>query len=311
MASSAVRDYYQVLGVPRTANDKEIKSAYRRLARKYHPDLNPGDKSAEARFKELQSAYDVLSDPEKRKKYDQFGPNWENLERAQGAGGFANRTRTRTPFDFDQSGGGDFSDLFENLFGGLGGSGSRTRTGFRPRARPGQDTDHSIEVSLEEAFQGTTRVLEFPARAGGTPRRLEVKVPAGIKTGAKIRISGEGEAGIGGGPSGDLYLVVNVRPHGAFERKDDDVSSEVNLPLTTAMLGGEVQVPTLNGKSYRLRIPAETQNGQSFRMSGLGMPKAGGGFGDLYVRARIVLPTRLTPAERQLFEELQRLRGGS
>jgi DnaJ-class molecular chaperone len=155
------------------------------------------------------------------------------------------------------------------------------------------------------------RVLEFPARAGGTPRRLEVKVPAGVKSGAKIRISGEGEAGIGGGPSGDLYLVVNVRPHGIFERKDDDVSSEVNLPLTTAMLGGEVQVPTINGKSYRLRIPAETQNGQSFRMSGLGMPKAGGGFGDLYVRAKIVLPSRLTPAERQLFEELQRLRGGS
>jgi DnaJ-class molecular chaperone len=270
--------------------------------------LNPGDKTAEARFKELQAAYDVLSDPDKRKKYDQFGPNWENLERAQAAGGFANRTGGRTPFDFGE-GSGDFSDLFENIFGGFGSSGARTRTGFRPRARPGQDTEHPIEVSLEEAYHGTTRVLEFPARVNGAPRRLEVRVPAGIKTGARIRISGEGDAGIGGGPAGDLYLLVTVRPHGVFERKEDDLSSEVTVPLTTAMLGGEVQVPTLNGKSYRLRIPTETQNGQSFRMAGLGMSKTGGGFGDLYVRAKIALPTHLTPAERQLFEELQRLRG--
>src|SRR5712691_1660575 len=152
-------DYYQTLGVDREADVEEIRKAYRRLARKHHPDLNPGDKAAEARFKELQGAYDVLSDPDKRKKYDQFGPNWENAERAAGPGGFGNRPGSRAQYDFGE-GGGDFSDLFENLFGGLSGSGSRTRTGFRPRAQPGQDTEHTIEVSLEEAYHGTTRILE-------------------------------------------------------------------------------------------------------------------------------------------------------
>jgi DnaJ-class molecular chaperone len=307
VASSTTRDYYQVLGVPRTASDKEIRSAYRRLARKHHPDLNPGDKAAEARFKELQAAYDVLSDETKRKKYDQYGPNWENLERAQGAGGFGNRSGSRVQYDFGE-GGGDFSDLFENLFGGFGGGSSRTRTGTRSRVQPGQDVEHQIDVSLEEAYHGTTRILEFASRSNGSTRRLEVKVPPGIKTGGRIRIAGEGDAGIGGGPPGDLYLIVTVRPHGGFERKDDDLTSDVAVPLTTAMLGGEVPVPTLKGKAVHLRIPAETQNGQTFRMAGLGMPKGGGTFGDLYVRAKIVLPTRLTSAERQLFEELQRLR---
>jgi DnaJ-class molecular chaperone len=312
MAASTTRDYYQVLGVPRTASDKDIRSAYRRLARKYHPDLNPGDKAAEARFKELQAAYDVLSDETKRKKYDQFGPNWESFERAQGAsgfGGFSGRSSGRPPFDFGEGGGGDFSDIFENLFGGLGGSGSRNRAGTRTRVQPGQDIEHAVEVSLDEAYHGTTRIVEFTSRTSGSARRLEVKVPVGIKTGGRIRIAGEGEAGVGGGVPGDLYLIVTVRTHGAFERKDDDLTSEVAVPLTTAVLGGEVPVPTLKGKAVHLRIPAETQNGQTFRMTGLGMPKTGGTFGDLYVRAKIVLPTRLTPAERQLFEELQRLRG--
>jgi DnaJ-class molecular chaperone len=312
MAASTTRDFYQVLGVPRTASDKDIRSAYRRLARKYHPDLNPGDKAAEARFKELQAAYDVLSDETKRKKYDQFGPNWESFERAQGAGGFggfAGRSGNRGTFDFGEGSGSDFSDLFENLFGGFGGSGQRTRAGTRPRVQPGQDIEHAVDVSLEEAYHGTTRILEFTSRTSGAARRLEVKIPAGIRSGGRIRIAGEGEAGIGGGAAGDLFLIVTVRPHGVFERNDDDLQSEVAVPLTTAVLGGEVPVPTLKGKSVHLRIPAETQNGQTFRMAGLGMLKAGGSYGDLYVRTKIMLPTRLTPAERQLFEELQRLRG--
>jgi curved DNA-binding protein len=304
MASSTTRDYYQVLGVPRTASDKDIRSAYRRLARKYHPDLNPGDKAAESRFKELQTAYDVLSDPKKRPKYDQFGANWENVERAQSAGGFPNRPTGRTRPDFGE--GGDFSDIFDGIFGGLGGTGTRSRAGFRTRSRAGEDVEHPVDVSLDEAYLGTSRILEFPPRAG-TPRKLEVRIPAGVKSGARIRLAGEGEPGTGGGAAGDLYLVVTVRPHGTYERKEDDLTSDIAVPLTTAVLGGEVQVPTFKGK-FVLRIPPETQNGQTFRMAGLGMPKTGGGFGDLFVRAKVTLPTRLTPEERQLFEEFQRLR---
>src|SRR5579885_2405862 len=244
MASSAIRDYYEVLGVPRTATEKEIKTAYRRLARKYHPDLNPGDKTAESRFKELQAAYDVLSDPEKRKKYDQFGPNWEHVSQA-GAAGFG----TNGPHvEFNYGNATDFSDILNDLFGGLGGGfggvGSRSgRTGFRPRPRAGEDVEQPIEVSLEEAYFGTTRVLEIPNGDGST-RRLEVRIPAGVRTGARIRLAGEGRRGVAGGPPGDMYLLVTVRPHGTFERKEDDLYTEVALPLTTAVLGGEVQVPT-------------------------------------------------------------------
>jgi DnaJ-class molecular chaperone len=164
-------------------------------------------------------------------------------------------------------------------------------------------------VSLDEAYVGTTRIVEFPSRTTA-PRKLEVRIPPGVKTGARIRLAGEGEAGIGGGASGDLYLVVTVRPHGIYERKDDDLTTDIAVPLTTAVLGGEVQVPTLKGK-FVLRIPAETQNGQTFRMAGLGMPKSGGGFGDLFVRSKVTLPTRLSPEERQLFEEFQRMRNAS
>ncbi len=304
MASSTTRDYYQVLGLPRTASDKDVRSAYRRLARKYHPDLNPGDKSAESRFKELQTAYDVLSDPAKRQQYDQFGPNFENFARGAPSGGFGERPSGRTRVDFGDS--GDFSDLFEGLFGGLGGTGTRPRSGFRTRARAGQDIEHPIDVSLDEAYLGTVRILEFPTRTG-TPRKIEVRVPAGVKTGARIRLAGEGEAGTGGGAPGDLYLLVTVRPHPTYERKDDDLSCEIAVPLTTAVLGGEVQVPTFKGK-FALRIPPETQNGQTIRMAGLGMPKSGGGYGDLFARTKVVLPTKLSPAERQLFEDFQKLR---
>lgn len=309
MATSTTRDYYQVLGVPRTASDKDIRAAYRRLARKYHPDLNPGDKSAEGRFKELQSAYDVLSDPEKRKKYDQFGPNWEEVERARASGfpgGFTQRGSGGTRVEFDQ--GGDLGDLFDSLFGGLGGTTTRNRAGFRPRQRKGEDREVAADISLEEAYQGATRVVTTPT-SNGSPRRVEVKIPPGVKTGARIRLAGEGEPGVGGGLPGDLYLVVTVRTHGAFERRDDDLYSEVALPLTTAMLGGEIQVPTLKGKVV-LTIPPETQNGRNFRLAGQGMPRASGGFGDLYATVKLVLPTKLSTRERQLFEELQALRAG-
>jgi curved DNA-binding protein len=313
MASSTTRDYYTVLGVPKTATDKDIRSAYRRLARKYHPDLNPGDRTAETRFKELQSAYDVLSDPMKRPKYDRFGPNWEQVERGQAgfAGGFNRESRTGTRGDFaDLGDSGDTNDLFESIFGGLGNlgrTGARARPGTRTRARVGEDIEQPVELSLEEAFHGASRTIESPALSG-PPRRIEAKIPAGVRTGAKVRLAGEGAAGFGGGSRGDLFLVISVRPHGIFERKDDELICEVSMPLITAILGGEVQVPTIKGGKVALKIPAETQNGQIFRLGGLGMPKATTGQGDLFAKMKVVLPTKLSPRERGLFEEIQRER---
>jgi len=325
----AGKDYYQVLGVNRSASEKEIKQAYRRLARKHHPDLNPGDKSAEARFKEINAAYEVLSNPEKRKKYDQFGDQWEYAEqfaKGEGQGGVRwDFGKGGTAFEYGDV--SDFGDIFSSLFGGAG-MGSRMKRG----PQHGQDMESPIEVSLEEAYHGSTRVIQLqtaePCTAcGGTgrvgnrvcticsgagikaiPRRLEVKIPAGVKDGSKIRIAGEGGPGRGGGSKGDLYLVVKVLAHKVFERKGNDLYTEVSVPLTTAMLGGEVSLPTLNG-NLSLKIPAETQNGKVFRLAGKGMPKLGdSGYGNMFAKVRVVLPTNLTEEERKLFERLRSLR---
>ncbi len=325
----AGKDYYQVLGIKRNASDKEIKQAYRRLARKHHPDLNPDDKAAEAKFKEINAAYQVLSDPEKRKKYDQYGDQWEYADQFAKAGGQQN-----VRWDFGQGGTtfeygdiGDFGDILSNLFGGAG-AGPRMRRG----PQRGQDIESTVEVSLEEAFHGSTRVIQLQAMepcasCGGTgrvgnrrctscngaggkaiPRRLEVKIPAGVKDGSRIRIAGEGGPGAAGGGKGDLYLIVKLLPHKTFERKGDDLYAEVSVPLTTAMLGGEVTLPTLNGK-LSLKIPPETQNGKVFRLAGKGMPGTGGKkYGNLFAKARVVLPSKLTEEERKLFEKLRSLR---
>ncbi|MCS6802919.1 MAG: J domain-containing protein [Chloroflexota bacterium] len=334
----ASRDYYAILGVPRTASEKEIKAAFRKLARKYHPDLNPGDKSAEERFKEINEAYEVLSNPESRKKYDQYGHNWKHadqFEAARQASQQASRARSgRTAaFDFEEffspggGGGSGFADIFEQLFRS---DTRRAGTGTRRAATRGQDIEHPIEVSLEEAFNGTTRTLELTSeqvcslcagsgRAGGKPcpecfatglvarpKRIEVKIPPGVTTGSRVRIAGEGGAGLGGGPKGDLYLVISVRPHPVFERKGDDLYVDVSVPLVDAVLGGEVLVPTLKGTRLALKIPPETQNGRVIRLAGQGMPKLGGGQrGDLYAKVNVVLPTNLTPAQRSLFEQLR------
>ena len=325
----AGKDYYQILGVSRTASEKEIKQAYRRLARQYHPDLNPGDKSAEAKFKEINAAYEVLSDPEKRKKYDQFGEQWEYADQfAKSAGAEGVR------WDFGKAGTtieygglGDLGDIFSSLFGESG-------IGFGVRRGPqrGQDIESPIEVTLEEAYHGSTRVIQLQAEepctaCGGTGRvgnrvcticngaggkaslkRLQVKIPAGVRDGSKIRIAGEGGPGRAGGGKGDLYLVVKVLPHNLFERKGDDLYTEVSVPLATAVLGGEVRLPTLNG-SVALKIPSETQNGKVFRLAGKGMPKLGNGnFGDMFAKVKVVLPTNLTDEERKLFERLRSLR---
>jgi DnaJ-class molecular chaperone len=321
------RDYYDILGVGRNASDKEIRQAYRKLARKFHPDVNPNDKSAEAKFKEIGEAYEVLSDAEKRAKYDRYGHNWRQIEAQEEAarqagfrpGGFrtdsagANwewQTGPGADFSFGGfgSGGfgsGGFSEILEEI---LRGGGGRGRAGARTRAQPtkGEDLEHPVEVSLAEAYTGTTRLLQID---GPQPRRLEVKIPAGVRDGSRVRIAGEGGPGFAGAPRGDLYLVISLRPDPNFERKDDDLYTEVSAPLETLMLGGEVAVPTPKGTRLALKVPAETQNGKQFRLAGQGMPHLqGGGRGDLYARIKAVLPTNLSPRERELFQELARLR---
>ena len=324
----ATKDYYAILGVSRNAAEKEIKQAYRRLARKYHPDVNPGDKSAETRFKEINEAHEVLSDAEKRKKYDRFGDQWQNAEQFAKAGqGFQSdfgKGGAYTTFDFGDL--GDLGDIFSGAFQGFGtGSGTARRTA-RPRS-----IEHPVDVTLEEAYQGTKRVIQLQAEescttcggsgrvgrarcstCGGSgrllkPKRLEVKIPAGVGDGSKVRIAGQGSQGYGGS-KGDLYLVVRVLPHQFFERKRDDLHTEVAIPLVTAMLGGEVAVPTLKGK-VALKVPPETQNGKVFRLAEQGMPHLNDSSrGDLFAKVKVLLPTRLTPQERQLFEQLRNYR---
>ncbi|HIC94464.1 MAG TPA: J domain-containing protein [Anaerolineae bacterium] len=309
------KDYYRILGVDRNATEKEIKQAYRRLARKYHPDVNPGDKEAEERFKEINEAYEVLSDPEKRRKYDQLGASWQQWQRMGG-----------DPRDFDWSqwfsrewpggrvhveygdlgdlfGEGLFSDFFRAIFGDVG---TRPRVRWweaRPRYARGQDYEQPVEITLEEAFRGTKRVLE---RDG---RRLEVTIPPGVKTGSRVRIAGQGGPGIGGGRPGDLYLKVTVLPHPIFERRGDDLHCEVPVDLYTAVLGGEVRVPTLEG-DVMLKIPPGTQGGQTFRLRGKGMPNLRNPRqrGDLYVKVRVQVPQDLSQRERELFRELAKRR---
>jgi len=328
----AGKDYYSILGVKRDASEQEIKRAYRRLARKHHPDVNPGDKSAEARFKEINEAYEVLSDKEKRQKYDQFGDQWQYADQFAKAGG-----QRPTFWDFGRGGAqrfhfeeGDLDSLFGDLFQGF-----RTGTSS-PRARPRRrrDLEYPVEVTLEEAYHGTNRILSLETEqpcpsCGGNGQiqnvlcsacrgsgvvahleRLEVKIPPGVKDGSRVRIAGKGRQGYGG-DKGDLYLVISVKPHRLFQRKGDDLHVEVTVPLTVAVLGGEVQVPTPKGK-LALKIPPETQNGRTFRLAKQGMPHLGDSSrGDLLARVSVVLPTKLSTEEKKLFEQFSRLRPSS
>lgn len=304
------RDYYEVLGVKRNASEKDIRQAYRKLARTSHPDLNPNDAAAEARFKEISEAHETLSDKEKREKYDRYGHDWQVAEQRAQAGfdrsGFGGHTRV------------DFSDL-QDLFGGRGGGGGggmfgdlfgRGRGGAQFQDAPGQDIEQAVTITLEEAYTGTTRLLGMPA-VDGAPRRIEVKIPAGVGEGARVRVANEGSRGPFGGPKGDLFLVVSIQPHPSFERTGSDLSVKVPTPVHVAALGGEVEVPTLKGTKLALRVPPETQNGRKFRLAKQGMPSLdGSGSGDLYAEVSIVLPTQLNDEERGLFERLAALRGG-
>jgi curved DNA-binding protein len=312
------KDYYDILGVSRDAGEKEIKRAFRRLARKHHPDVNPGDPEAEERFKEINEAYEVLSDSEKRRKYDQLGADWSRWQQAGGRpgdfdwgrwttgapGGQRVYVRHGTPEDLEDLFGGasSFSDFFAQIFGGMG-TGAAPG-GFEYRARPqrGQDYEQELEISLREAYQGTTRVLQKDGR------RLEVKIPPGAHTGTRVRMAGEGRPGAAGGEAGDLYLRVKVAPDPQFERKGDDLYVTVPVDLYMAILGGEVRVPTLSGP-VMLTIPAGTQNGRVFRLRGRGMPhlRQPEQHGDLYAKVDVRLPTDLGPHQRELFEELRRI----
>ena len=316
------KDYYTTLGVSKTATDKEIKQAFRKLARKYHPDVNPGDKSAEARFKEINEAHEVLSDPEKRRKYDELGANWRAYE--QGApgtdpfsrwnvntGGGSSGYRTVSAEDLrDMFGTEDpFSDFFKTFFGGAdeGGPERRGGRGRGARARKGRDVEQEMDLTLEDAFQGVTRRLAI--KHDGHTRTVDVRIPAGVGDGSRVRVSGEGEQGGGGGGSGDLYLRIKLQPHQVFTRKGPDLHAKIRVPVTTAVLGGEADVPTITGKPLRLRVPPTTQNGQVFRLKGHGMPLSGKTQerGDLFATVEIELPKALTPEQREHFEALAKL----
>jgi curved DNA-binding protein len=308
------KDYYKILGVEKGASEKEIKKAFRKLARQYHPDVNPDDPKAEERFKEINEAYEVLSDPDKRSKYERLGSDWRRWQRSGQPGDFnwgqyttggpgeGVHVRYGTPEDLqDMFGGGSpFSDFFSQIFGGM--SGGPGAGGYQYQVRPqrGRDYEQAIEITLQEAYHGTARVLQ---RDG---QRLEIQIPAGAKTGTRVRVSGEGGTGAAGGPSGDLYLRVTVQPDPRFERRSDDLYTTVTADLYTMVLGGEVTVPTMTGE-VALTVPSGTQNGRTFRLRGKGMPRLRNPeqHGDLYAKVEVQLPTKLTDRQRELFQELR------
>ncbi|MCA9859317.1 MAG: J domain-containing protein [Thermomicrobiales bacterium] len=346
------KDYYEALGIDRSADESQIKAAFRKQARKHHPDVNPGDAGAEERFKEVNEAYEVLSDSDKRKLYDRYGEEWQRYKEAGYTGDEPADDARRSGADdfgtwFTGSSGGythtdfsstsDHSDFFETLFGSFGGNrrGAETFTRTAPRPRRGQDIEAEVEVSFDEAFRGTKRRFDIQAEeicptCGGTglvrnticptcdgsgyiPRikTIEVKIPAGVHSGSRVKVAGQGGAGDAGGPNGDVYLIVKVADDKRFTREGDNLRSEVDVPMFTALLGGKVQVTTPTGR-VELTIPVETQQGRVFRLRGQGMPKLkkSGERGDLLARANVVLPTNLTDREKALLEELRSLRSG-
>lgn len=315
MATTGFRDYYEVLGVPRTASTKEIHQAFRKLARKHHPDVNPGDSSAAERFKEINEAHVVLGDAEKRKRYDELGPEWEHYEEWEKAGRPARGrqgaayARTATPEDLEDLFGGaqPFSDFFHSVFGrgatGATGPG-RART---QRPRRGEDVEGETVITLDEAYQGTTRTIEL-SQPGGSSRRVQVTIPAGVRDGTRVRAAGQGGEGQAGGGAGDLFIRVRIEPHPVLRRDGDDLHLRVPVPLDVAVLGGDVPVSTLGGRSVMLHVPAGTQNGTRLRLRGLGMPRIRhGGSGDLIAEVDVRLPS--TPGA-ELRAAAEALRGG-
>lgn len=293
------RDYYETLGINRNASDDEIKKAFRTQAKKYHPDANPDNPQAEERFKEINEAYEVLRDPEKRQTYDQFGNNWEAYQR----GGFGGQGYGSTQVNFD-----NLEEVLGSMFGGgfgnfstdtgTGSTGGRRRR--RSRAK-GRDIEQPVSITLQEAYQGTQRVFTKE----GEP--LTVNIPAGAKNGTKVRVKGEGMPGAFGGPHGDLMLVVSIdESNSPFTRDGDHLHTDVTVDLFTAILGGEVEIPTM-ARPVKLTVPAGTQSGRKFRLKGKGMPllRKSDEFGDLYARMMISIPKNLNDAQRELVEKLR------
>lgn len=304
-------DYYKALGVDRNASEKDIRKAYRRLARQYHPDVNPGDPKAEEKFKEINEAYQVLSDQDKRQKYDQLGSSyqqWQNMGGQPGGfnwGDWVNRQQQpggyRVEFTEADMGGGDaFSDFFRNIFGGN--MGERQRRARQPIT--GQDLEVVAQITLEEVYHGTERTVQIG------DRQLNVKIPRGAQEGTRVRLRGQGEPGYAGGQAGNLYVIVNELEHPIYKREGDDLHMDLKIPLYTAVLGGDVQIQTLSGE-VSLRVQPGTQSGQIIRLRGKGMPKLRqpNSFGDLYAHILIQVPTNLSAKEMALFQELQNLRG--
>jgi curved DNA-binding protein len=322
------KDYYEILGVPRTASQDELKKNYRKLAKKYHPDVNKGDKAAEEKFKELSQAYDILGDPDKRKKYDQFG-QWSEQ------GGFDPQHQAYRNYSWSApgagggSGGGqpgfdfDLGDIFGDIFGGGGGRGGARSSGrakgnrgggrrenpfsggfqYGEEAAPGQDVQSAIEIGFEEAVKGTTRRISISR--GGREEKIDVKIPAGIRDGGKIRIPKKGDNG------GDLYLKVTVSPHPSFKRVEDDLYIDIPITVTEAVLGTTVKVPVLiDGNSVNMKVPGGTSSGQKLRLTGKGVPHTGphlgkGGRGDQYVVIKIVVPPHLDEEIKAEFQKIQ------
>jgi curved DNA-binding protein len=290
-------DYYKILGIDKNATQEEIKKAYRKLARKHHPDLNPNDKNAKSNFQQINEANEVLSDPEKRKKYDQYGKDWqhaEQFEKAQqnqqhSSGSF--RTESGTPFE------GDFSDFFESLFGGKARTGSSRQVKFR-----GEDYNAELQLGLTDAYETHKQTLTVNGKA------IRITIPAGIENGQTIKIAGHGGPGINGGPNGDLYITFLIANHPKFKRLGNNLYTTVELDLYKAVLGGEITVETLTGK-VKLKVSPETQNGSIIKLKGKGFPvyKGKGQCGDLYITYSIAIPRNLTARQKELFSELSKL----
>ncbi|AEE48774.1 DnaJ C-terminal domain-containing protein [Haliscomenobacter hydrossis] len=294
-------DYYQILGVPKTAADADIKSAYRKLARKYHPDLNPNDKTAEKKFKEANEANEVLSDPDKRKKYDKYGKDWQHADeieknRQQQSQNQRQSGRRQSAEDFA---GGDFSDFFESIFGEEArGRSSNQQTRFR-----GQDLRAELQLDLIDVYQSHQRTLTVNGK------NIRLTIPAGVEHEQTIKIAGHGNPGVNGGPSGDLYLTFSIADHPKFKREGSNLYTNVELDLYTALLGGETMVDTLDGK-VKLKVAPETQSGTKVKLKGKGFPvyKKENTFGDLYLSYQVKLPTKLSEQEKTLFNELAKMR---
>ncbi|MGI8482334.1 MAG: DnaJ C-terminal domain-containing protein [Chthoniobacterales bacterium] len=309
------RDYYEILGVAKGATDDEIRSAFRKLARKHHPDVAKDKATAEEKFKEINEAYEVLGDPEKRRKYDELGANWNQPGGFQAppgwggggpGGGFRGGDGGGVEFEF---GGTGFSDFFEAFFGGGRGRSAFGGGGFggqQSMAEPGRDVEADILVTLEEALHPAKRTVSLRRGNSSKVETYQVTIPRGVREGQRIRLKGQGEAGAKGGKSGDLFLRVRLARHPDFSVDGSDLVHEALIEPWQAVLGGELQVPTLEGKA-RLKIPPGTEAGQRFRLRGHGLPTATGGRGDMYVATQIRMPKKLTEREREIWQQLAQL----